>query len=699
MIQSEVLTNEGRERITAFSWDEFQYVSHEFIKKRKNKKTFQYCDDFMTFDTETSHNEAQSWLYQWAVKFGKRYCYGRTPEDFINFLKRTKEQYDLSDTKKILIYIHNASYDLQFLKHYLHDYDENMSVLAVDSHGYISVDVTGFKFLCSYKLSNLNLDLFSKNYAVKYRKAKGEIDYSIKRYQDDDLTPSDWFYQFSDVASQMDAIRGLMAVHGFKYAHEMPMTSTGFVRVDCREHSRSELFWRKKFVTSKLSLEQYNLCKQGFMGGLTIASFKYAGSTVRGDIGHVDFTSSYPARQMMNYVPKGKPTWYGDIETNEEFESLLNNYCCVFMLILEEVHIKDGITAPYIPSSKCIKALSEDILKVNGKVVYAKKLAIVITEVDYRCIEKQYYWKPKSKQILKMLIFDRGEMPDFLKKRIMYYYKNKCTLKKSDPKLYMASKALLNAIYGMTATRIIREEYKYDNDLILKNEIERKVEVNQEDKLNKYYSSRNNFLPYQYSLYTTAWARSALIDLIECVGYENFLYADTDSVFYIRTPEAEKNIRKYNEHITEVAKEKGAFYEDNILGFASPEEDLKAFRALHAKCYACVNKDNELSVTIAGITKKATKWVKGNGFTMLYTLTNAQELGNIDMLDDGFVFKHNGGSRAIYIEDKPHIETIDGHTTSLSSGVIIEDIDKEISDTMFTVGKNYELLHIKRQEI
>ena len=69
------------------------------------------------------------------------------------------------------------------------------------------------------------------------------------------------------------------------------------------------------------------------------------------------------------------------------------------------------------------------------------------------------------------------------------------------------------------------------------------------------------------------------------------------------------------------------------------------------------------------------------------------------MLDDGFIFKHNGGSRAIYIEDKPHIETIDGHITSLSSGVIIEDIDKEISDTMFTVGKNYELLHIKRQEI
>ena len=76
-----------------------------------------------------------------------------------------------------------------------------------------------------------------------------------------------------------------------------------------------------------------------------------------------------------------------------------------------------------------------------------------------------------------------------------------------------------------------------------------------------------------------------------------------------------------------------------------------------------------------------------------------RELGNIDNLNDGFVFKHCGGSRAIYIEQSPTVKEINSHNIELASGVIIEDITKEISDTMFTVGKNYELLNIKRQEI
>jgi len=697
MIKSQVLTVNGKEDIYAHNFDEIDFKRYEFIKKRKNKKTYSYCPVFMTFDIETSHNNDVSWCYQWALKFDKRYFCGRKLSDFIIFMKNIYDFYDLSETKKILIFVHNLSYEMQFLKHFLKEFDENINPLAIDAHSYISVDVKGFKFLCSYKLSNLSLDLFSKSYAVKYRKAVNEIDYSIKRYQDEELSSSDWFYQFSDVASQYDAIEGLMKTHGYKYAHEMPMTSTGFVRTDCRESARKELFWKKKFYKSQLKLDQYDLCKQAFMGGLTICSWKYSGKTVRGDIGHVDFTSSYPARQMMNYFPKGKPSYYGEIDSKEEFQSLIDTYCCVFVLIAEEVHIKKGITAPYIPSSKCLKGLTEDVLKVNGKVVYAKSLAIALTEIDYKCIKKQY--DIGTEHITKLIIFERGEIPKFLKDRIMYYYKCKCELKKSDPRLYMASKALLNAIYGMTATAIIREEYKFDNDMILKDSKERNETIDRNSKLKEYYDSRNNFLPYQYSLYTTAWARSALINLIECVGYENFLYCDTDSVFYIKTSENEQNILKYNENIIKIAKEKGAYIGDKYLGYADAEDDLKAFRGLHAKCYACINTNNEMNVTIAGITKRATKWIKGDKFTMLYSMSNADELGNIDNLEDGFTFKHNGGSRAIYIETKPQTVDIDGHKTELSSGVIIEDIEKEISDTMFTVDKNYQLLKVKYSEI
>jgi hypothetical protein len=194
MIKSYVLTKEGKEEINAHNFDDIDFRRYEFIKKRKNKKTYSYCPAFMTFDIETSHNSDVSWCYQWAVKFDNRYFCGRKLSEFMTYLQNVYEFYDLSETKKILIYVHNLSYEMQFLKHYLKEFDDNINVLAVDSHGYISVDVNGFKFLCSYKLSNLSLDLFSKSYAVKYRKAVNEIDYSIKRYQDEQLTDSDWFY-------------------------------------------------------------------------------------------------------------------------------------------------------------------------------------------------------------------------------------------------------------------------------------------------------------------------------------------------------------------------------------------------------------------------------------------------------------------------------------------------------------------------
>ena len=172
----------------------------------------------------------------------------------------------------------------------------------------------------------------------------------------------------------------------------------------------------------------------------------YAGQTIRGKLGHKDFTSSYPCQQMTKYFPVGAPTWYGEIEDQEELNYLLSTYCCIFELTLTDVHIKEGVTAPCIPSSKCI-GLVEPV-RLNGKIVYAKQLSIACTELDYNWVCRQY--DAEKIYISNMLIFERGLLPDWLKDRIMYYFKNKCELKGKDELLYNKSKAFLNAIYGMT---------------------------------------------------------------------------------------------------------------------------------------------------------------------------------------------------------------------------------------------------------
>ena len=691
MIDSYVKTKNGRQAIKAYTVDEMQLPVVAFKEKQKNHKITKYAVKHICLDTETSHlTNTCAWVYQWAVKFGGLYVYGRKPSEIIDFMRKVAEHYMLNEEKKIVLYIHNAAYDLEYIKLFLRQYDPTAEFLAVDAHAIIQCDVLGFKILCSYKLTNMSLEALADNYAETYAKAVGEIDYNIVRYQDSELNENDWFYMFSDVAAQDDGIKGYLKMQGYKYAYQAPITSTGFVRANCRKAAKADEHWRGEFSASRLDLEQYNLCRQCFMGGVCIASFMYSGQTVRSDkLKHKDFTSSYPARQELDYFPDGAPSWYGEVETMQELDELCATYCCIFILTLENVHIKKGVTAPCIPSSKCIH--KENELKLNGKIVYADTLTMVVCELDWKWIQKQYDFDTIA--IDKMLIFERGEMPDWLKNEVFEYFQNKCTLKGVNDLLYAKSKNMLNSVYGMTATAIIRDSYKMNDDYILTKQAQ--DDDDKESALNKYYRSYNNFLPYQYAIYTTAHARDALFTMIECVGYENFLYCDTDSVFYIETPENKIKMDAYGELCRKRAIDGGAYVGNKFLGEPTDEPPLRAFRAIHSKCYAMeeMNKhgEYELNVVIAGIPKKATKWIDGKPVEK----TNAEELGTIDNLADGFVFKHCGGTRCVYNDERgiEHIE-INGHMTELATSAVIENITKEISDTMYTAGEDYTPLHI-----
>lgn len=704
MITSKVKTKDGYEPIVAYDVDEFQPPMLIFKELQRNHKLKKYATEYICLDTETSKIDvATGWIYQWAVCIKQRiFVYGRKPSEFINFLVKLSEHYELSDDKKIIIYVHNLQYDFSYLKRYLMQYDPTIEVLAIDNHAVLTVDILGFRLICSYKLTNLSLAVLSDKYARKYRKAVGEVDYDVLRFQDDELTDKDWCYMFSDVASQYDGIKEYLLMNGYTFCADAPFTSTGFVRVACRKASKKDERWRSEFENMRLDLRQYRICRQAFMGGITIASYLYSNKTIRATDGlvikHKDFTSSYPARQCLDSMPTGRPMWYGVIANKSKFEKLLTKYHCVFMLTLFDVHIKQGITAPYIPSSKCLAP--KELLKVNGKVVYAKELTIAITELDYKWIKRQY--NASNFRVSNMLCFKRGKMPEWLKAEIMQYFYNKSTLKHTDPVLYAKSKNLLNGIYGMTATSIIRDKYTM-NPLTgaIRKYIADDIDYEDAKALDKYYRSHNSFMPYQYSLYTTAWARDALMTMIECVGYENFLYCDTDSVFYIETPENAEAMDRYTKECIEKAKAGKAYVGDNYLGAPTDEPPLRAFRAIHAKCYAMeeYNKDSrryELNVVIAGIPKRSIKWLKGEGFVMPYKRTNAEELGNIDNLADGFVFSHCGGTRCVYNDERsPVVTSINGHTTELATSAVIENIEKKLSDTMWTFGEDYSLLNIE----
>lgn len=708
MIKSRVKRKEADdENIRAYTWAEFEPPTLIFHEMQRNHKIYKYATTFMCLDTETSHDSlVRGWVYQWAIKFDNAYIYGRSPDEIVSLLEKLCEYYGLRHDKRILIYIHNASYDLQYLKAFLFEYDPKAHFLALDNHSILICDVMGFRIICSYKLTNLSLAALSDKYAKEYIKAVGEIDYTNVHYQDEELSATDWYYMFSDVASQYDGVTAYLNTMGYKYAYNAPYTSTGFVRTECRTAANNADYWHDEFIESQLPYQYYLWCRQCFMGGVTIQSFKYAGVTIRSDkLRHLDFTSSYPARQKINYFPTGAPSYYGNVEDFDEFNEMLETYCCIFTLTLEDVHINPNIFAPCIPSSKCIHIEGET--KINGKVTSADKLSIIVCELDYKWIEKQY--TAESMTVTNLIYFERGKMPEWLTDEVMHFFTNKCTLKEVDELLYAKSKAYLNSIYGMTATAPVREVFEMNrNHVIEKKKYEDKNERQEREAaaLSKYYNSYNNYMPYQYAIYTTAHARDALYTMIEATGdgegheYDNFIYCDTDSVFYLETETNKKTMPEYIAKCKAAAVDAGAFVGENFLGMPTEEPKIRAFRGLHAKCYAMEEWDKKkqefvLKVTIAGIPKVATKFVNGKPVTK----TNAEELGSIDNLKDGFVFKHCGGIRCIYNEAPITTTIINGHKITYASSAILENIEKKISEQMWTTDDACNVLEITQEEV
>ena len=98
------------------------------------------------------------------------------------------------------------------------------------------------------------------------------------------------------------------------------------------------------------------------------------------------------------------------------------------------------------------------------------------------------------------------------------------------------TKKLLNAIYGCMATAPVRTEDDVDYISYYNGDIEdpytskraNTLEEKQE-QLDKYYNSRNSFLPYQCGVMVTSLARYELYEYIKAIGYEYILYCDTDS--------------------------------------------------------------------------------------------------------------------------------------------------------------------------
>lgn len=473
----------------------------------KNNKGISYMNIPIAFDIETTSfinysGEKQATMYAFVFGINGKCIIGRTWDEFLLIINKVREFYQLTDNKRIIIWVHNLAFEFAFLQH-LFKWDD---VFATDKRKPVYCVSNGIEFRCSFILSGYSLEMVGKN-LVKYKVEKkvGDLDYKLMRHSKTPLTDAEYGYILNDGLVVMAYIQELL--EQYDNFHRLPLTKTGFarkyVRTEClyggnKDHKKSGTF--KAFKTysglmQSLTIPNYKVylqMKQVYQGGLTHCNSLYSGVVID-DVTSFDFCSSYPSVMINEMYPMSKPKLV-KLKSFKEFEDYLQKYCCMFYATFE--NIKPKLFQEHIISaSKCWNL--EDYTEDNGRIVEASRLSIALNEIDYRCIQRFYEWDDVT--IWNLHIMEKWYLPTPFVKAILKLYELKTILKGStdvdDIQRLMNAKGNLNSCYGMCVTDVLQISRKYvDGEWV-------DEEPDIKGVFTKYNSSKSRFLYYPWGIW------------------------------------------------------------------------------------------------------------------------------------------------------------------------------------------------------
>lgn len=598
----------------------FDIETSSFYREPNTDIIYNY-EQIKQLKLDSSKLEKLGLMYIW--QFGiNGFCFiGRTWNEFKELLNKIEKILQLNDNKRIIIYVHNLSFEFQFLCKMF-----NWSkIFAIDLRKPLYAIYNGFEFRCSYLLSGYSLQTVAKNLTkYKIEKMVGDLDYRQIRHEKTPLTDKEIRYCINDIKIVMLYI--LEYIETVKNIHFIPLTKTNGVRKHCRkncftvnsEDYKGVNYQYKNFIKHLTirDLNEFNAMKRAFCGGFTHANANYTNETIE-NVASYDFTSSYPYVMISEQYPIS----YGlkiDVTSEEQFNELTERFLCIFDVEFNEIFSTDTYEN-YISISKCF--IRENYSENNGRLVCAKRIAITLTNIDYNIIKNNYSWK--NKRIGFLYCYKKGYLPTPFVKSIIELYKKKTILKDIEGKEteYLNSKEMLNSTYGMCVTNPLRNEFIFNNGWF-ENEL---TENEQKEMLLKYNTNENRFLFYVWGVFVTAYARRNLFTAITELKHD-YIYSDTDSVKFINLDNHKQYFELYNKLVIEKLKAACKFHDipftdctpqnkngkTKIIGIWDFEGIYEKFKTLGAKRYM-IKKHNALNVdgkyydyslTVSGVNKK-----------------------------------------------------------------------------------------------
>lgn len=426
-------------------------------RKRKDDER-ELLNVFSAFDIETSivwlnddHSlyDVHSFMYSWAMQIEEYTILGREWDDFFLFLAnlckcldKLRELYRLPKTPRMVCWVHNLAYEWAWLSG-LYDFkNEDCFFRDVRKPIYCRM-FDCIEFRCSYIQSNLSLSMLCKQMGVPEKKSGQKFDYSKIRFPWTPLTDYELEYIITDVESLVLAMKKRVSMGGDSLV-TVPLTSTGYVRRDCKR-AIQPLWYDIRDM--KPSEREYRLLRKAFRGGNTHGNRAMVGKIID-DVYSYDIVSCYPTQQLTMKFPMKPFRWLDDRCTLDRVLRYMGlGYAVVGLYQFKGIRLKNKREPiPYISLGRC--EATEWKLD-NGRILEAEFVEMALTEYDLEIVLRQYDYD--AIEIVECMVAQKDYLPEEYRRVIQGYYNQKTILKGDDTEngqyMYMKSKNMLNSVY------------------------------------------------------------------------------------------------------------------------------------------------------------------------------------------------------------------------------------------------------------
>lgn len=584
-------------------------------------------------------------MYIWQWLIGDVIFYGRTWDDFKTFCQRIVGVFNLTYKINLVVFVHNLTYEFQFLKTKLYFDMLNGDVFVRNSHDILNAtSQDGFVFRDSYAISNASLAETMKSIGLPDEE-KLPYNYDIIRSCEYQLSNDELSYCLNDVHLVGVYISELLKK--YKYVARIPMTMTSMAVCDLKMES-NRFGWEpfKSFISDCRihSVEEFHRLNWAMHGGFTYSKYNDTDadgySEIEYNVKSRDAKSFYPSQSVLRKFPHGEPEILQDISYDSlvsmfvnEDGSLNDNRFIVGTFVLHGVSPveTDFLVMQYnhlLPIEYCemygnsvdyeyydgVRIINRDACISHNRIKYARQLAICCTLQDMLIYET--FYNIEKIEVDEAYVYKCDYFPQKYVEYLLKLFQGK---ERAETKFDRSrAKTSFNSLaYGAHAKSPCKDAYSYSESekVFVKLQHDYRAEIDD-------YNSRIEVSAFIIGVAATSFARFELFSIMSQMDPFDIVYVDTDGIKY--QGEYDDLFNEYNEHHRELVIQTAMRYhipsdmfysedDDSYIGEFVDEGLISRIRCLSTKKYI-MEKDEEIIVHVSGLPKAGQKYYNFDNF-------------------------------------------------------------------------------------